>query len=101
MMDGVVNSLTPLVASVGENAALGSESRCEVCVTQFDCPPDFAVAQPAGKLGAVTPSKFSKNVPTPYVPGGWLTTTVMKLVSLMGGRPLSVTTVVMTFVLAD
>ena len=46
------------------NAALGDVSAAAVDVTQFDCAPEDEVAQPPGRVGAPTLSKFSASFAT-------------------------------------
>ena len=55
---GDTNSFKPLVARSGEKATLGAVSASVLVVRQFGSPPEDVVAQPVGKAGAMTESKF-------------------------------------------
>ena len=62
-MVGVSRRLSLTVAGSSTNASLGAVSGVVVEVTHSGAAPAALVAtQPAGKAGAVTPSKFSVNV---------------------------------------
>src|ERR1041385_2368886 len=56
---GESSSFKPIVEASVANAALGRVSRKEVEVSHGDWPPVAEVAQPGGRAGAETPSKFS------------------------------------------
>ena len=60
-MAGVSNSLTPTAAASVEKVEFGEESLMELEVTHAAWDPLETVAQPAGKAGAATASKFSEN----------------------------------------
>ena len=57
-MVGESSSLTPTLEGSGEKTELGVVSHAEAEVTQADYAPLVEVAHPAGKAGAVAPSKF-------------------------------------------
>jgi hypothetical protein len=63
LMPGVSRRLSLTVAGSSIKASLGAVSGVVIDVTQSGAAPEaFAATQPAGKAGAVTPSKFWEKV---------------------------------------
>src|ERR1044072_1692470 len=56
---GLTSSVTPAAAVLGAKAALGALNGFVVEVTHAGSAPEPVDVHPAGKAGAVTPSKFS------------------------------------------
>src|ERR1035437_6689519 len=63
-MVGESSSFRPTFEGSGEKTEFGVVSLTEVEVTQADWAPPVEVLQPAGKAGAVMPSKFWENTLT-------------------------------------
>jgi hypothetical protein len=66
-IDGVSSLLSPILLLSGTNAELGGESAGGAGVPALEvthkipATPDVVVVHPAGNVGVVTPSKFSRN----------------------------------------
>ena len=71
--------MTPTLVGSGEKAELGEVSLAEADAAQADSAPLVEVAHPAGKAGAVIPSKFCvKTVETLVWPSRKVNVTVPK-----------------------